>query len=285
MDQIIKCTLSPNQHKWFLVLTNLSYLLPGGVTAYKIFQPPGQRMNAYSGTELISLFGFLTFFASWSYHQCRADLSITTGVDVCQTNPKTVDIPPCEVCPKNNTLSWVSELPGSTQPMNYQISRFIDHLFATFTIFMTIIHVLPIHDKIRKLCIILTLIWMVIFLSAGNEALALVPSLISFMVLIIFWYSIRRSGNKSNVFFSRNKTWVLALLSMTLAVSFFQWDDEPYWLKHSLWHILGAISAALLISKSADNYQDIDTAKFEIPYFLRSVLQDPTTCKLSDVTM
>ena len=83
------CTnsLGPNGNKWFLVLSNLAYLLPAGVVGYKTFKPVGRRLNKPDGFELMTLFIFVTFFSSWSYHMCRADLSITFGEDVCENIP------------------------------------------------------------------------------------------------------------------------------------------------------------------------------------------------------
>ena len=271
------CTLSSEGHKWFLVLSNLSYLLPAGVTAYKMFKPKGSQMNKHDGAELIILFIFVAFFGSWSYHSCRADLAVSTGVDVCEKKADNTKIPPCKVCPKT-TLSWVYELPGSSnERMTYEISRFIDHFAATFTLLMVVIHTIPITEKLRKLIMVVSIIWVIICLSGGNDAFALLPSLMVVIVLLVFWFSLR--DQKPKGFYTRNKAWTSALVCTSAALFFFNVHTEPYWLHHSLWHILGATGAAFLISKTAGCYQDIDTTKFEPTEWMKHIFVTPNECK------
>jgi hypothetical protein len=276
----ISCALNPEGNKWFLVLTNLSYLLPAGVTAYKMFKPNGRQMNKQDGTELIALFVFLTFFGSWSYHSCRADLSISSGIDICEDTANSTKIKPCEVCPETS-LSWVHELPGSSEEkMTYEISRFIDHFAATFTLLMVVIHVIPISEKLRKLIMIIAMIWMLICLSGGNEGFATIPALLSVMILLLFWFSIRTQ--KETGMYTRNKAWSLAIISTALALVFFEFQNQPYWLYHSLWHILGAVGAAFLISKTAGCYEDVDTSTVKLSEWMKNIFITPNECKQYD---
>lgn len=277
----LACSTSPEQHKWVLVLSNLSYLLPAGVVGYKMFKPNGRQMSKQNGTELIALFGFLTFFGSWSYHSCRADLSISSGIDINEIDPNPAKLPPCDICP-DNTMTWINDTPGaSSEKMTYEIARFIDYFVATFTLLMVIIHVVPISEKARKLIVILSMIWMIMFLSGGNETIALLPSLMSVIVLIIFWFRIR--NHKEKGFYTRNKVWTSALICFILAVSFLKWNNEPYWLMHSLWHIFGAIGAALLLSRTVGCYQDINENQIDIPKWMQSVFNTPNSCKKYDM--
>jgi hypothetical protein len=265
-----------SSHKWVLVLSNLAYLLPAGVAAFKMFKPTGRQMNKQDGTQLISLFVFITFFSSWSYHMCRADLSIRN--DACVVQPE-INTQGCAVCP-NNSMSWIHALPGSGERMSFDLSKFIDHFLAIFTLFMVIIHVIPIAEKLRKLIMVVSMIWMILFLSGGNDFLAGLPALIGVILMMLFWFNIHHQSGKQ--FVSRNKVWSLAVLSVIAAFVFFKFDTEPYWLKHSLWHIMGAVAAALLISKTAGCYEDIDTSAVDIPPWMQNIFIVPDECKIYD---
>ena len=71
----------------------------------------------------------------------------------------------------------------------------------------------------------------------------------------------------------------LAFILMIGAGIVFKVSDEPYWLKHSLWHIFGALSAAFLISKTAICYQDVDYQKLKVPKAIKVFLSEPWQCK------
>ena len=91
--------------------------------------------------------------------------------------------------------------------------------------------------------------------------------------MIVFWAFTSRHQVDNGQFYTRNKAWTLATLSVILATVFFKFDGEPYWLKHSLWHIFGGLSAALLLSKSASGYEDINKKDMQLPRFLARVLK------------
>lgn len=260
-------------NKWFTVASNVSYLLPAGVCAYKMTTKEERRLDKYDGAELITLFLFVAFFSSWSYHSCRADLSPNDEVD-------RIDIPPCEVCPMDNSMSWTTYLPGSDSEMNFQIARFIDYFLAIFTIIIVLITVLPFHDRLRKFIMVFSVIWMMLFLSTGNEWFALIPAMILFLFMLLFWFTLRKQ--KECRFWTRNKIWMLALIFMLAAITCFKISPEPYWLKHGLWHIFGAISVAFLIGKTASCYQDVDLDQIDFPDWMRAIFVAPGFCKRYD---
>jgi hypothetical protein len=260
--------------KWFVVASNASYVLPAGVCAYKMLKRNGRRMDPYEGTSLIILFLFVAFFASWSYHICRADLGVSNDTD-------TVNIPPCENCPTNNTMGWTQHLPGSDAAYNYQTARFIDHFMAMFTIVVVLITVVPFHDRIRKLILILTIVWMILFLSTGNESFALVPSVFLTLFLFLFWFTLRYQRENSEKL-TRNRSWSLAVVFFALAITCFKISPEPYWLKHGLWHIFGAIATAFLLFKTASCYQDVNLNEIHFPSWLEYVFVKPGYCKQFD---
>jgi hypothetical protein len=266
---------SPDQSRWLLTLTNLSYLLPATVATYKMTKPNGPRMDKSDGTTLVALSLFITFFSSWSYHSCRGELSISSGTDLHQRSSSSQHLDSCDVCPPN-TMTWVNNVPGSTEETTFQVSRFIDHLMAIFILIVVFVQVVPMKEKLRKLIIILSLLWMVLFLSSGNTAFASLPLLIVTFLWIIFWFVIRKQ--KSESFVNRNNTWGLSVVFTALAFSFFRIWDEPYAIHHSLWHIFGAIGGALLLSQTAGCYEDIDTSKLDLPVWMKGIFMSPKEC-------
>ena len=270
---------NPEHNKWLLVLSNLSYLMPAGVTAYKMFKPTGRIMNRTDGSELIVLFLFIAFFSSWSYHSCRADVSFESGIDVCENKPDVNKLDQCAICPKNS-ISWVEDLPGSDGGVSLQIAKFIDHFLALFVLIMVMIHIIPIKEKLRKLIMVISMIWMILFLSANNDVFAGIPVIIATILVLLFWFTLRKQKSKS--FYNRNVAWGLAIVCTILAAVFFKWDNEPYWIKHSLWHIMGALGAVFLISKTAGCYQDVDIADVDLPEWMKKIFITPGECSRFD---
>ncbi len=265
---------NPQFHKWVIVLSNLAYLAPATVALFKM---QTGEITPMDGAPMVALFGFITFFGSWSYHSCRADLAIHTNTDPCQeTSRRNVEkIQPCDKCPAN-TMTWVNDIPGARKedPLTFQLAHFIDYFLAEFTLLVVLIHVLPISDKARKLIMVLSMVWIIMFLGGGNEAFALLPSLLFVCIMIVFWAFTSAHEKKCGQFYTRNKAWTLATLSVVLATVFFKVDKDPYWLKHSLWHVFGGLSAALLLTKPAGNYEDIDTKDLKLPALLRRLLKE-----------
>lgn len=241
------------KEKWLLVGSNVSYLIPTGVVWYNMMKK-GRRTDAANGAELISVFLFLTFFASWGYHSCRADIEAGK---------------PCS----GTLLNTIAALPGSKE-IKFDITKFIDHLTAILTLILVMINSIPLSDKTRKSILIVSIIWVLLFLSAENDLLAIVPAVLAFLIITIFWFYIRhaQTGN-------RNVTWALALIFMFISLLAFQ-VHEPYWLYHSLWHVFGAISAAFLLFNTAACYEDMEDV--ELPAWMRAVFTDPCFCTKYD---
>jgi len=267
--------MSESATKWIVVTSNIAYLFPPIVCWWKMTRAPNRRMDKFEGWSVITLFVFIAIFSSWSYHVCRADLGESNSVE-------NVHIPPCDTCPKDgNTMAWTSGLPGSTQDLNYQTSRFIDYLLATFAVVFVLICVIPLHNRLRLLLIIITLCWMVLFLSTGNDWVSLLPALMMLIFLFLFWYTLRRQESKE--FWSRNKVWTLAVVSFVAAVSCLKISPSAYFVSHSLWHIFSALGAGLLIFKTASCYQDVNLRDVDFPKWMEQIFVQPGECKRYDV--
>ncbi len=268
--------VTSQQSKYTLCLSNLAYLFPASIVLYKMIRPGDNKLNKADGSSLIILFIFVAIFSSWSYHSCRSDLTSNGKFDKNATHTTLNFQNTCQTCP-DSTMSFVNSFPGSNEPMSFQLSRFIDHYTAILTLVMVILHTIPLHEKIRKLLLVISLLWMILFLSAGNEAFALVPAILMLIMLLIFWFMIRK--NKESGFFTRNKIWALSFVFMIAAFICFKIDSEPYWMNHSQWHIYGSIAAGLLLSKTAICYADINLDQIHIPTTMLNMFTNPYECR------
>lgn len=266
--------VTPEQSKWTLVSSNIAYLIPAMTTLYKMYKA---ELNKQDGSTLVILFAFVALMSSWSYHSCRSDLTeehIKTDKSAYQ--PGSEGIPNCATCPPT-TMTWVNQLPGSADPMTFEVARLLDHLLAIYTLVIVLIHVVPLKEKVRKLVMIVALLWLILFLSGGNEAAALIPAFLALILLIVFWYCIWNNNDKG--FFTRNTCWTFAVILMILAGVSFKIMSTPYWFWHSNWHFTSALACAFLISKTAICYQDVDIWKAEFPPAMWNLFSSPEACR------
>uniref|UniRef100_A0A6C0BN46 Uncharacterized protein n=1 Tax=viral metagenome TaxID=1070528 RepID=A0A6C0BN46_9ZZZZ len=237
-------------NKWILVLSNIAYLIPAGVVLYQALKKHGQRMNKFIAAELVTVFVFVAIFTSSSYHMCRGDLAIREDVDPEQMDVQgDADLDPCAACP-DNTVSWIKHIPPSNQEITYQLSKSYDHLFAMFALLIVLVNVIPLKQNFRHLYIVISLLWMGMFLESGNELVSGLPLIVVTVLVFMFWISVRK-----NISWRRNVTWTAALVCVIAAFIFYTLD--PYWLMHSLWHIFGALAGALLLAQTAGCYENV----------------------------
>jgi hypothetical protein len=230
-----------------LVLSNTCYLVPALVAFNKTRRG---ELDSREASELIAVFLFLAFFASWSYHDCRNKKEKGTCT--------------------NNTLSWVTCLPGSDDAVHFNVLRFVDHFTAIFTMILAVTHAVPLKPRFRKTFMVLSTIWMLTMLSAGNHWFAVLPVVVAFTVLGLFWWYVRQKGR-------RNALWALATISFLVGSVLFV-IPEPYWLNHSMWHILSALAAALLLEETANCFQNTGDDR-DIPDHIKYLFRSRQTCK------
>lgn len=262
---------SATMHKYVLVCSNVAYLIPAGVVLYKLVKPHGRRIDIFIGVELILVFLFVAVFTSTSYHLCRADLCIKEDIDpeeIKINSDKTLN--PCLTC-----SSWVKKIPFSSTEVTYSLSKTYDHLFAMFVLLLVIINIIPLRQNFKQLIIIVSLLWMSTFLESGNDVVASLPVILVSILFFIFWLSVRVNISKIRVI-----TWSLAMV--TMVISFILYCLEPYWLMHSLWHIFGAITGALLLSQTAGCYENV-FGKIVLPKFVKPLFKLQENCKVFDV--
>lgn len=247
-------SVAENYRSTVLLLTNLSYLVPAVVLAFKARRIYG-TVSLEEGIIMI-IFLLITFFTSWSYHQCRGFHAAHSHGDFNQHNVE-MPISQCAAC-HNTPMSWLEHMPFSQARLKYFMLKFDDYFMAMFSIVATILYVTPFRECVKRLFLVVTVVWLLLFLSVQNDTLALLPVLAIMALFFLFWYSVY-PYNKDPW---RNYAWGSAVSFLVLAVFFFEIDKEPYWLKHSLWHIMGGLGIAFVLAKSAGRYEDIDHKAF-----------------------
>jgi hypothetical protein len=266
----MRLSLGREANNRMLVLSNLAYLIPVAVVGRNMYS--SAKMNHVHGATLILLFLYITFVSSWSYHECRAEFVVDDGFD---SSSEYID--PGSKCSSGSTVAWMGGLPGSEGELTFQLSQYLDHLVAVFTLFMVLIHVVTMDSTVRKLSMVASLLWIATFLSVENSMFAVLPIFVALLAFLSFWYVVS-AHQTANYRRKRFVAWGLASISLALALVFFQLHDEPYWLHHSLWHIFGALGAAFILSRSADCYQEINTRKVKLQNWMVPVFDSPAEC-------
>ena len=268
-------SISSDVNKWFLIASGASYLIPVAVVVYNLFKPRGRRLNTFIAVELIAVFLFVTVFTSPSYHSCRAGLAIKENIDPDEMEIHgDAGINGCLTCPPN-TMSWVRHVPMSTKELTYDLSKTYDHIFAMFALLLATINVIPLKQNFKQLIIILSLLWMALFLGSGNDIIAGIPVMIVTGLFVAFWIAVRK-----NISCKRNVAWGLGIFCVILG--FVCFALEPYWLMHSMWHIMGAVAGALFLAQTAGCYESIH-GSFTLPKYMRLLFKRPEACTVFDV--
>lgn len=201
-------------HRNLLVWTNVAYVIPAMMTIYQMTKKRGHRMNKYQGMSFICLFLFISFFSSWCYHSCQCSNDIR------------------KVC-------YLHRLSGSDNEPTMEILKYVDYFIALFTLMLLLVHVLPLSDAMKLLCINLSVIWFTLWLMVGFKYVASAPVVIIFVLALIFWIMM-----KTNPL-------ILILLLLCIMISLICYASSPgekyYWVIHSLWHVFSALTLALLL--------------------------------------
>jgi hypothetical protein len=237
------CSKSDEQsHSNFLVLSNLSYLLPIGATIY--MWNSGKLQSGLAIEIILLLIGIMMI--SWVYHSCRKQA--TAVIDPCQDNiDASVD---CVKCSAGTSLQWVNT--------NIGISEFADRLISQYVTILIITYVLPLKYTIKATIRVTCLIAIIFLLLAGvNEYVSLLPC------LLVSAFVLNPMTLINSKYMSKSQLILVSLLSVVslTAFGFFIIPKNKYWLYHSLWHIFGAFSAGIAIMLSSSFY-DIPDSQF-----------------------
>ena len=237
-----------------LLLTNVSYILPALVMGSKL-----KFLHATSFMEegvLLVAFFLVAFFTSWSYHSCRSFQCCNVAGDVTESYAH-VNIKPCATCPET-PIHWLEHLPFSKENIKFNLLKYNDYIFAFLAIILSCLYCIPFKECFKRYFLIMSIIWILLLLSVENDRLACLPVIALISLFLVFWVKARPYDTDPR----RQTAWTAATFCFVVALYCFQIDREPYWIKHSLWHLFGGVGLALILYKSSGRYENINVDEF-----------------------
>ncbi len=194
-----------------LTLSNIAYLLPIGVV---IFGMVTRKISLVVGFELVTLLCMVIFF-SVNHHLCEFNKTNSIS-DKC-----------------NGTFGYDNTF------------AVLDKFMAMFTMGVVMIHICNLTPEqtmlARMLLMAIILVPLSIDQKKGSMIAAVTIAILSGFVLKVIY----------NQHWNNTSTKWLFALSIgfsTFGFVLFEYWNQPRWLMHSLWHILSAIGAALMIA-------------------------------------
>ncbi len=219
---------------WLLILSNIAYFIPMIIVFIKTIQ---KTVSWPIGVELMLLYAAVIFFST-DYHWCRGELS--KDVDPNELQSDLEDNIKCKECPVG-------------LGMNYQRAWFLDHFFATYVLGITLLVIAKINnrglsDTIRVLLLVVV-VGSLSFSSPGKnkankflQGVSVLPLVLIILAFGYYWWV-----NKTSIATHHQIFYITGGMISALAMLFFSIYSQPYWLMHSLWHILGGIAGAFLL--------------------------------------
>lgn len=217
-----------------LQFTNLSYLLPVAVIWYKELKQHTDRLVVEDAIALTLIFAFLGLVASWNYHGCRSYIANIQNVDALQ-----VQALPCQTFERQNCQE---------STISFEMTHFIDYFIAYFSFFLAVHAVYPVKSRQFLLTFVFAMLWFLYFLMYNNRVVAGLPCII--IVLRLIWFCLKSKSTSHAKLQMQVCFWSAASLCFLVGAILLEVFSEPYWLHHSVWHILSGISAALFLSST-----------------------------------
>jgi len=205
-----------SREKQALVYSNLIYLLPVVVLFYKYF---GQKSINTSGFVILVVFYIAVMLYSINYHVCQKHVDPTEDDLIMK-------------CASNN--------------MFYSQAQFNDLTMANFSLFITILYIIPIHDELRIILQSIGILWVITTQSFTNVFNNVLYNSIPALIVAIFYFIYLVMSFKHLHVFSQIISILGCLLSIA-AVALFLFFRGNYGLTHTLWHVFGGISGGCLL--------------------------------------
>jgi len=205
-----------SQDKRALVYSNFIYLLPIVVLFYKYFI---QKSISTSGFVILTVFYIAVMLYSINYHVCQKHVDPTEDDLIMK-------------CANDN--------------MFYSQAQFNDLTMANFSLFITILYIIPIHDELRIILQTIGILWVITtqsFTSVFNNVLynsipALIASLFYFTYLVMSFKNLHIFSQIISIF---------GCILSVAAVALFIFFRGNYGITHTLWHVFGGISGGCLL--------------------------------------
>lgn len=199
-----------------LVYSNLIYLLPVVVLFYKYFV---QKSINTSGFVILTVFYIAVMLYSINYHACQKHVDPTADDLIMK-------------CASDN--------------MFYSQAQFNDLTMANFSLFITILYIIPIHDELRIILQTIGILWVITTQSFTNVFNNVIYNSIPAIIASLFYFVYLIISFKHLHIFSQVISILGCLLSIA-AVALFIFFRGNYGLTHTLWHVFGGISGGCLL--------------------------------------
>lgn len=199
-----------------LVYSNLVYLLPVIVLLYKYF---GQKSINISGLIILSVYYIAVMLYSINYHICQK-----------YTN--------------NIPDNFLLECPSKN--MSYSQAKFNDLTLANFSLFLTILYIMPINNELRIILQSIGILWVITTQSFTNIFDNILYNSIPALVMSIFYFIYLVATFKHLHLVSQIIS-IFGCIFAIIAVTLFIFLRSNYGTTHTLWHIFGGLSGGMLL--------------------------------------
>jgi hypothetical protein len=223
-----------------LVYSNFIYLLPVVVLIYKYF---GQKSINISGFVILSVFYIATMLYSMNYHLCqkRRDETADDLISRCYDNG-----------------------------MFYVQAQTNDLTMANYSIFITVLYIMPINDDLRIILQSIGILWIITTQSFNNIFNNILYSSIPTLLVGIFYliyliFSFRHHHILSQIIS------IFGCLFAIAAMVLFIFFRGNYPITHTLWHVFGGIAGGCLMFPAV-----IGDDKFKWRETFRFTKEEPT---------
>jgi len=200
-----------------LVYSNFIYLLPVAVLFYKYF---GQKSINLSGFIVLSVFYLATMLYSMNYHVCQK-----------RRDPTPDDL--IERCYNQKGMYYVQ-------------AQTNDLTMANYSLFITVLYIMPIPDELRVILQSVGILWVITaqsFKNIFNNVLySALPALaVGILYLVYLVMSFRHHHIVSQCIS------IAGCLFSIIAVVLFLFLRGNYGVTHTLWHVFGGLAGGCLL--------------------------------------
>jgi hypothetical protein len=238
--QLAPPVLSAND-KRSLVYSNLIYLLPVVILFYKYF---GQKSISLSGFVTLSVFYTATMLYSINYHLCQKR--------------------------KDPTPDDLIERCHNKKGMFYVQAHTNDLTMANYSLFITVLYIMPIPDELRIILQSVGILWVITTQSFSNIFNNVLYSSLPALAVGVFYLVYLIMSFRHHHIISQCISIAGCLFSI-IAVVLFLFLRGNYGVTHTLWHVFGGLAGGCLLYPAV-----IGDDKFTWRHVFRFTKEEPT---------
>lgn len=214
-------SLKSKSYSKMLVYSNLIYLLPIIILIYKFFW---QKSIDLIGFLILGIFYLATMLYSINYHICQGRSAQVSS-----------DFP---------YLSIVAKC--AKDGMLYTQAQFNDLVLANYTVFLTLLYIMPINNELRIVLQSIVILWIITAQSFSNVFNNSIFLAIPTVLVAIFYFIYQVVTFRHLHIFSQILTGFGCIFA-AVAMGLFLFPGDKYELLHGLWHIFGGLGGSCIL--------------------------------------